>query len=153
MFEQLPDFLALLNDILEAVIVIFGTAVVLYHLGRSLRDPVMRAFCALITFVVIAFLAELLVSRTIVSASVEGFLRFQWLGIAMVPAAQFHLSSALLSTTGALPRRRRFLVPFSYILGITFLGLALLTDLLVTNAIPNPLSRIPHLDSGPVFPI
>ncbi|MFZ1399660.1 MAG: hypothetical protein WAS33_22335, partial [Candidatus Promineifilaceae bacterium] len=89
MFEQLSDFLALLNDILEAIIVIFGTAVVLYHLDRSLREPVMRAFCALIIFVVIAFLAELLVSRTIVSTSVEGFLRFQWLGIAMVPAAQF----------------------------------------------------------------
>lgn len=153
MFEQLPDFLALLNDILEAVIVIFGSAVVLYNLGRSLRDPVMRAFCALIIFVVVAYLAELMVSRTIVSASVEGFLRFQWLGIALVPAAQFHLSDALLSTTGALPNRRRFLVPIGYLTGIVFLGLALFSDLLVTNAIPNPLSRIPHLDAGPVFPI
>ena len=153
MFEQLPDFLALLNDILEAIIVIFGTAVVLYNVGRSLRDSVMRAFCALIIFVVIAYLAELLVSRTIVSTSVEGFLRFQWLGIAMVPAAQFHLSSALLSTTGALPNRRRFLVPVGYILGITFLSLALFSELLVTNSIPNPLSRIPHLEAGPAFPI
>ncbi|MEZ4590066.1 MAG: hypothetical protein R3D55_02845 [Chloroflexota bacterium] len=153
MFEQLPDFLALLNDILEAIIVIFGSAVVLYHLDRSLREPVMRAFCALIIFVVIAYLAELLVSRTIVSTSVEGFLRFQWLGIAMVPAAQFHLSGALLSTTGALPKRRRFLVPLGYILGITFLNMALFTDLLVTNAIPNPQTRIPHLEAGPVFPI
>ncbi|MBK7895751.1 MAG: hypothetical protein IPJ90_12920 [Anaerolineaceae bacterium] len=153
MFEQLSDFLALLNDILEAIIVIFGTAVVLYHLDRSLREPVMRAFCALIIFVVIAFLAELLVSRTIVSTSVEGFLRFQWLGIAMVPAAQFHLSGTLLSTTGALPRRRRFLVPLGYLLGLTFLSLALFTNLLVTNSIPNPEARILHLDPGPIFPI
>ncbi len=151
MFEQLPDFLALLNDILEAVIVIFGSAVVLYNLRRSLRDPVMRAFCALIFFVIVAFLAELLVSRTIVSASVERFLRFQWLGIALVPAAQFHLSSALLSTTGALPNRRRFLVPLGYLLGLAFLVLALLTDLVVTNPIANPLARIPHLEAGPLF--
>ncbi len=153
MFEQFPDFLALLNDILEAVIVIFGSAVVLYNLGRSLRDRVMRAFCALITFVVIAYLAELMVSRTIVSASIEGFLRFQWLGIALVPAAQFHLSDALLSTTGALPNRRRLLVPVGYLTGLAFLLLALFSDLLVTNPIPNPLSRIPHLDAGPVFPV
>jgi hypothetical protein len=153
MFEQLPDFLALLNDILEAVIVIFGSAVVLYHLGRSLKDPVMRAFCALIVFVVIAYLAELLVSRTIVSASVEGFLRFQWMGIALVPAAQFHLSDTLLSTTGALPHRRRFLVPLGYLVGVGFLGLALFSDLLVTNPIPNPLTRIPHLEAGPLFPV
>lgn len=153
MFEQLPDFLALLNDVLEAVIVIFGTAVVLYNLGRSLRDPVMRAFCALIIFVVIAYLAELMVSRAIVPASVEGFLRFQWLGIALVPAAQFHLSDTLLSTTGALPNRRRFLVPIGYLSGAIFLGLALFSDLLVMNPIPNPLSRIPHPEAGPIFPI
>ncbi len=152
MIEQLPDFLALLNDILEAVIVIFGSAVVLYNLGRSLKDPVMRAFCALIIFVVIAYLAELMVSRTIVSASIEGFLRFQWLGIALVPAAQFHLSDALLSTTGALPIRRRYLVPIGYLSGFIFLGLALFSDSVVTNPIPNPLTRIPHLEAGPLFP-
>lgn len=153
MLEQLPDFLALLNDILEAIIVIFGSAVVLYNVGRSFRDSVVRAFSALITFVVIAYLAELLVSRTIFSASVEGFLRFQWLGIALVPAAQFHLSDALLSTTGALPNRRRFLMPIGYLTGLTFLGLALFSDLLVTDPIPNPETRIPHLEAGPVFPV
>ncbi|WP_420630775.1 hypothetical protein [Candidatus Leptofilum sp.] len=153
MFDQLPDLLALLNDILEAVIVIFGSAVVLYNLGRSLRDPVMRAFCGLIIFVVVAYLAELLVSRTIVSASVEGFLRFQWIGIALVPAAQFHLSSTLLSTTGALPNRRRFLVPLGYVVGLVFLGLALFTDFLVTNPVSNPLASLAHLEAGPIFPV
>ncbi|MFZ1395891.1 MAG: hypothetical protein WAS33_03285, partial [Candidatus Promineifilaceae bacterium] len=59
----------------------------------------------------------------------------------------------LLSTTGALPRRRRFLVPLGYLLGLTFLSLALFTNLLVTNSIPNPEARILHLDPGPIFPI
>ncbi len=153
MLEQLPDFLALLNGILEAVIVIFGSAVVLYNLDRALKEPVIRAFCALIIFVVIAYLAELLVSRTIVSASVEGFLRFQWVGVALVPAAQFHLSSTLLSTTGALPNRRRFLVPLGYLSGIVFLGFALFSDLLVTNSPSNQMATIPHLESGPIFTV
>ena len=153
MLEQLPDFLALLNGILEAVIVIFGSAVVLYNLDRAVKEPVIRAFCALIIFVVIAYLAELLVSRTIVSASVEGFLRFQWVGIALVPAAQFHLSSTLLSTTGALPNRRRFLVPLGYLSGIVFLAFALFSELLVTNSTRNQMATIPHLEAGPLFTV
>ncbi|MCP4417513.1 MAG: hypothetical protein GY805_12890 [Chloroflexi bacterium] len=153
MIEQLPDFLALLNDILEATIVIFGSAVVLYNLGLGLRDPVIRAFSALIIFVVVAYLAELLVSRAIIPASVEGFLRFQWVGIAMVPAALFHLSDTLLSTTGAPPARRRYLTPIAYLTGFIFLGFTLFSDLLVRNPIPNMATAIPHLQAGPLFSI
>jgi hypothetical protein len=151
MLEQLPDFLALLNDTLEAIIVIFGSAVVLYNLGLGLKDSVIRAFSALIIFVVIAYLAELLVSRAIIPASIESFLRFQWVGIAMIPAALFHLSDTLLSTTGAPPARRRYLMPMGYLTGFIFLGLALFSDLLVTNPIPNASTRIPHLQAGPLF--
>ena len=77
MLEQLPYFLALLTDILEAIIVIFGSAVVLYNLGRSLNDSVMRAFCAVVPFVVVAYLADLMLRRSCVPASVDGFLRFR----------------------------------------------------------------------------
>ena len=47
------------------------------------------------------------------------WLRIGWIGIAMVPAAQFHLSSELLASTGKLPNWRRFLVPGAYIAGAT----------------------------------
>ncbi|MCB9009362.1 MAG: hypothetical protein H6656_18720, partial [Ardenticatenaceae bacterium] len=40
-----------------------------------------------------------------------------------------------------------------YLSGLIFLGLALFSDLLVMNPIPNPLSRIPHPEAGPIFPI
>jgi hypothetical protein len=153
MIEQLPDFLALLNDTLEAIIVIFGSAVVLYNLGLGLRDPVIRAFSALIIFVVVAYLAELLVGRAIIPASIEGFLRFQWVGIAMVPAALFHLSDTLLSTTGAPPARRRYLMPIGYLTGFIFLGLTLFSELLITNPIANASASISYLEAGPLFPI
>jgi hypothetical protein len=141
---------ALVNDVLQSAIVIFGAAVVLYNLGRSLRDRVTRAFCALITFVSIVYLTELLVSRTIV-VSTEAWLRLQWLGIAMVPAAQYHLSDALLSVTGAIPQRRRYLVPTAYLLGLIFLALVLFSNLIVAELVRLPLT--PHLRAGALFPL
>ena len=145
------DILALINDVVQAVIVIFGSAVVLYHLGRSLRVPVIRAFCALITFVVIVYLTELLVSRTIVVGSAQTWLRLEWIGIALVPAAQFQLSDALLTITGAPSQRRRFFVYTGYLIGLVFLGLVLWTDLVVGELTPLP--RAPHLKAGPLFPL
>ena len=149
--SQLADILALLNDVLEAVIVIFGTAVVLFNSNRLRRSPVTRAFMLLIAFVVLVYLSELLVSRIIVRDSAEVWLRVGWIGIAFVPAAQFHLSSALLATTGKLPNWRRFLVPGGYLLGALFAVLVLTTDLVAGP--PAPTTRGIHLTPGPLFPL
>lgn len=149
--STLADILALINDVLQAIIVIFGTAVVLYNTNRLRRAEVTRAFCALISFVVLVYLSELLVSRTIVSTSAEFWLRLGWIGIAMVPAAQFHLSSALLTTTGLIPNRRRVLVPGGYVIGLILAVLAVSTDYLVGNVVR--LEHTVHLTPGPLFPI
>ncbi len=148
---NLENLLALTNDILQSIIVIFGTAVVLYNIRRSRRDRVTRAFITLITFVSISFFAELLVSRALIPVSAEILLRFEWVGIAMVPAAQFHLSDALLSTTGAAPRRRRLLVRISYLSGIIFLSLVLFTDYIVTAPADLMAYTVPHLAAGTFF--
>lgn len=149
--NNLPDILALINDVLQAVIVIFGSAVVLYYLGRGFRTPVTRAFCALITFVVIVYLTELMVSRTIVRETAETWLRLEWVGIALVPAAQYHLSDALLSTTGALARRRKYFIYAGYVISLLFLGLVLWTDLIAGEIVRLP--RAAHLRAGPLFPL
>ncbi|MCP4360730.1 MAG: hypothetical protein GY796_22200 [Chloroflexi bacterium] len=151
MNTQAADFLALVNDILQAIIVIFGTAVVLYNLNRARIDRVTRAFIALITFVSITYLAELLVSRALLPMSAEFLLRLQWVGIAMVPAAQFHLSDALLSTTGLISRRRRMLVRVGYISGLFFLGLALFTNLIVVTPDQVLDFSVLHLVAGSLF--
>ncbi len=149
--SNLISFLALANDVLQAVIVIFGSAVVLYHLGRSLRIPVIRAFCALISFVVIVYLTELLVSRTIISQSAETWLRLEWIGISLVPAAQYQLSDALLTITGAPSHKRKVLVSVVYSIGLIFLGLVLWTNWIVADLVPMALT--PHLEAGPLFPL
>ncbi len=153
MSSSLTDILAFINDLLQAVIVIFGTAVVLYNLGRARRDRVTRSFCALISFVIITYFAETLVSQALLPVSAEILLRLEWVGIAMVPAAQFHLSDALLVTTGAISRRRRLLVRAGYISGLAFLGLVLFTDAIVAAPVNLLINETRHLDAGPFFAV
>ncbi|MEW5988071.1 MAG: hypothetical protein AB1791_15670, partial [Chloroflexota bacterium] len=143
--------LALLNDILQAAVVIFGFSVVLFNLRHSFRDRVTRAFSALIVFVIIVYLTELLISSTPAVTNVEAWLRLEWVGIAMVPAAQYHLADALLATTGALSRRRRLFVRVFYLTGLAFLLLVVYSDLIVGGLVG--VERAPHLRAGPFFPL
>lgn len=145
----LADALALINDVLQAIIVIFGSAVVLYNVGRSLREPITRAFCLLITFVSLVYLTELMVSRTIVSDSREIWLRVEWVCVALVPAAQYHLSDTLLNVTGAIPRRRKYFVIAFYLISFMFVALIMMTKWIAANLIQ--LERAPHLRGGPGF--
>lgn len=148
--EFVTDLLALINDVLQAIIVIFGSSVVLYNLGRSLRIPVMRAYCALISFVVLVYLAELLVSRTIVSDTAQVWLEMQWVSIALVPAALFHLSATLVAITHAAINPRRPWVWAAYGGGFAIGCVILLTDLIAGEIMP--LAGVPTLNTGPLFP-
>ncbi len=150
MTDQIIETLALINDVLQAMIVIFGFAVVLYNLGRSLRIRVMKAFVTLVSFVIIVYLSELMVSRIITSTSAEIWLRLGWVGIAMVPAAQYHLSDALLETTGQ--PKHRYRVAAGYTSGIVFLALVMFTNWIVGDTISTNL-HAPHLKGGLLFPL
>lgn len=145
------QILALVNDVLQAAIVIFGSAVALFNLRHFLRDRVTRAFTNLIFFVVIVYLTELLASRTNITHSSEPWLRLEWVGIAMVPAAQYHLADALLATTGHISKRRRQFVRVFYLIGLTFIALVGLSDLVVGGVIEVP--QATHLRAGPLFPV
>jgi len=139
------------NDVLQSIIVIFGAAVVLYNLPRLKRSVVARVFATVISFVVLVYLMELLVSRAVAAESAEILLRVGWIGVAMVPAAQFHLSDSLLTTTGKISRRRHVLVILGYATGILFSFLGLFTNLVVGP--PTAGMVVPRLTSGPIFPL
>ncbi|MFW5940389.1 MAG: hypothetical protein ACOCXI_01215 [Chloroflexota bacterium] len=143
--------MALINDVLQAAIVIFGSAVALYNLRHFVRDRVTRSFTNLVFFVVVVYLTELMASRTNITVSAEPWLRLEWVGIAMVPAAQYHLSDALLTTTGHISRRRRLFVRVFYLTGLAFIVLVGLSDLIVGGVVEQELA--PHLLSGPLFPV
>jgi len=147
---DIAQIFGFVNDVLQSIIVIFGAAVVLYNVPRLSRGSVPRAFSALVGLVVFTYLTELLVSRAIVPDSAELLLRLGWIGVAMVPTAQFHLSDALLTTTGKISRRRRNLVILGYLAGAAFALAGLFSDLVVGP--PSPLAPTPRLTDGVLFP-
>lgn len=151
MISNWYDFLALINDVLQSAIVVFGASIVLYNLPYSLTDRVTRAFTALVALVVFVYMTELLVTHTIAEQLIETWLRVEWLGIALVPAALFHLSDAILGTTGQSSDRRRLLVRVFYTTSAAFVGLALFSDWLVHGLVNLP--RAPHLLPGPFFAV
>ena len=148
---EVARVLGYVNDVLQSIIVIFGAAVVLYNLPRLTRSVVARVFATVISFVVLVYLMELLVSRAVAAESAEILLRVGWIGVAMVPAAQFHLSDSLLTTTGKISRRRHILVILGYVTGIVFALLGLFSDLVVGS--PTAGMLVPRLTSGPTFPL
>jgi len=127
------QILALINDILQSTIVIFGSSMVLYNLGYSLRDRVTRAFTVLVTCVVIVYMTEVLVTNTAAETYANSWLRLSWLGIVGVPAALFHLSDALLAITGTPSLRRRRLVALIYTISFTFFVLISFTDVVFNS--------------------
>ena len=75
MIEQLQSILSLVNDVLQAAIVIFGLSVALYNLRHSLYDRVTRAFNSLLFFVSVVYFAELIATRAAEALSTEVWIR------------------------------------------------------------------------------
>src|SRR5260221_11593359 len=137
-----------LNEALTAAIVIVSASMLLYTLTHSLRDRVIRASSVLLGCVSVTYLGDVFVSISRTPHSMETWLRFEWIGIAFAPAALFHLSDALLSTTGLVSRgRRRRVVRILYLFGVVFLLTAVFTDQIVRGLVTTPM---PMLKAGPL---
>ncbi len=149
--EHFLAALQLFNEALTATVVIIAVSILLYNLARNHQDRVTRTSSLVLLCVIIAYVADVFISLEPGAAYLEAWLRFQWIGIAYVPATLLHLSDALLATTGRPSRgRRRFVVRLSYGIGSVFAGLALFTDLVIDG--PRRIT-IPHMDAGPLFPV
>ena len=124
--------LDLVNETLATTIVILAASILLYNITRNLRNRVARTSAAVLGCVTAAYICDVFISLEPGLAFHAAALRVQWIGIAFVPATLFHLSDALLATTG-LPsrgRRRRF-VRILYGISALFLVVALFTDTLI----------------------
>jgi hypothetical protein len=101
------SFLETINETLTAIIVIVSVSILLYNLTRNLRARVARTSSVLLACVTGVYMVDVLTSLDPTLASLRAWLRVQWVGIAFAPAAMFHLSDALLATTGLVSRGRR----------------------------------------------
>lgn len=141
--------LILVNQVLSATVVLTSFSLLIYILTHNFRSQVARAFCALLAFVLIVYAGDVVLFEVETQEAATRWLEFQWIGIALVPAAYLHFSDALLRTTHLRRRWRGIAVILSYASSIAFLGLVLFGDLLVYDGVYQPHS--PHLTAGPAF--
>jgi len=150
--STLINGLATLSQILASGIVITAFSLLLYALTFNLRERVARSFAGLLAFITVVYFCDVLISTVTDLSRAEFWLRFQWLGIAAIPAAYLHFSDALLATTGQPSRgRRRFSIRVLYLLALTFLAAALFTDSLVKAAVLE--NGVGRLRAGFLFPV
>jgi len=144
------EILAFANLLLSSAIVITAFSLLGFMLTRNLRSAVAQTFSVLLTCVLIVFAVDILSARVETAHAALVWLRVQWIGIALVPAAYLHFSDAVLRTTWHWSLRRRAVVVASYIISVALVLLALFTDTLVYDGPYEP--GVPHLSPGPQFP-
>ena len=109
-FQGALLFLKGFSEILTAGVAITAFSLLLYALSFNLRDRVARSFATIMLCVVIVFTSEAIGMTAEAREVITFWLRFQWVGIIILPAAYLQFSDALLATTGKPSRGRRKLL-------------------------------------------
>jgi hypothetical protein len=110
---------------------------------------VARRFAILLACVMVVYAGDVALTRAATEASAERWLRFQWLGIALMPAAYYSFSLAVLATTNYRIQRRQRV---QWLLWAIALAGAL--DALFGRQIVDSLLYAPpnsYLEAGPLF--
>jgi hypothetical protein len=139
----------LVNQVLAATVVLTSFSLFIYIATHNYRSGVARAFCALLGFVLIVYAGDVILYEVESQEAVVLWLKFQWIGIAFVPAAYFHFSDALLRSTNLRARWRSIAMLLSYAASAGFLGMVLFGELLVYDGVFQP--HASHLAAGPFF--
>jgi GAF domain-containing protein len=137
----------LLNRIISAGILITAFALVIYIGLYNRRSQIARTFALLLLCAIGAYLGDLL-GQLSTSPAFE-WMRFQWIGIAMMPAAALGMSDTLLRATGETSPVRRIAVRAGYITGVVLFLLVVFTDLVAVNGLQT--SHLQHLNPGLLF--
>ncbi len=149
MIASLITIFRTLNQLLTAGIAITAFSLLLYALSFNLRDWVTRTFALILACVMVVFVGDAIGSVSSTNLSREFWLRFEWIGISLLPAAYVHFSDAILTTTGRPSRgRRRLIVRLGYFLSFAFLA-TLPFELLVGPLVPGG-KPAPHLQRTPL---
>jgi hypothetical protein len=143
------SILAFANLILSSAIIIIAFSLLAYIWSHNFTSSVARSFGIVLACVMIVFVADVVVALLGELPAATPWLRFQWLGVAFLPAAYLHFSDAVLRTTTSRARSRRILVYLSYGLSLAFLVLGWFTDLVIRDGIE--IEHILRLMPGPLF--
>ncbi len=152
MREILTDGTRLLNfanQLVLSTVVILAFSLLAYHFTYGFRIAVARRFSLLLACVMVVYASEVAVVRVADAASAERWLRFEWLGIALMPAAYYLFSLSVLATTNYRIGRRRYVA-----LLLVMVSVASAFDALFGNRIVGDVRftrLVSYLDAGPLF--
>ncbi|MDE0142340.1 MAG: hypothetical protein OXI80_05605 [Caldilineaceae bacterium] len=119
----LADVLGFSNTLVSSVIVILAFSLLAYTLTYNFRHPVARRFAFLLGLVMVTYASEVALTQVVSADTASKWLRFEWLGIALLPGAYFAFSYAVLRTTNYHTDRRRLI---NYVIGFLSVASALL---------------------------
>ncbi len=141
-----------INEVLTTAVVIIAFSMLLYNLTRNLRNRVARNSAAVLASVTGVYICDVLIALEPSVGTITNLLRIQWIGIAFLPSAMFHLSDALLETTGLPSRgRRRRVTRIMYLISAGFTLLAAFSDTLVIPTVDG--TRFGNVRAGIAWPI
>lgn len=128
----LTTILLTVNETLTASNAIIAVSLLLFNLTRNLTNRVAKSSAVVLACVTFAYVSDSFIALGPDNAAHEIASRLQWIGIAFIPAAIYHLSDALLATTGLPSRgRRRRVIRILYLIGAGFLLAVAFSDSLV----------------------
>lgn len=149
--ELATAILLFVNETLTASNAIIAVSLLLFNLTRNLTNRVAKSSAAVLACVTVAYVADAFISLKPDYAAHEIASRLQWIGIAFIPAAMYHLSDALLATTGLPSRgRRRRVIRILYLIGAGFLLSAAFADSLFAFV---DAQGILSIQAGSLFPV
>ncbi len=145
----LTSWLTFANMALSSVLVILAFSLLAYTLTYNFGSTVARWFAFLLGCIALSYASDVALARVTSAPSAERWLRLQWLGIALLPAANYRFSLAVLRATNHRVGRRRGLGML--ILGIAGVSavLALFSTSIVDLVRFQP--PISYLEPGPLF--
>ncbi|MCB0106436.1 MAG: hypothetical protein KDE53_11020, partial [Caldilineaceae bacterium] len=148
MFTPL-NLLTFLNVAVSSIIVILAFSLLAYTFTYNFRNWVARSFAILLGCVMVAYASDVALNRLVLSNSADRWLRFQWIGIALLPAAYYFFSLVVLGTTNFRIGRRRWLALIFLVLGVVGSLAAWRDGYLVDGYYFRP--PLSYLKAGPYF--
>lgn len=143
------ELLAFLSVLASSVVVIISFSLLAYTLTYNFRSGVAQFYALVLACVMITYASEVALTRVNNATSASNWLRFQWLGIALLPAAYYLFSIAVLRTTNYRVRKRRIVASVMVALSLASAADAIFGSMLVDEVRYTPL--LSYLEAGPLF--
>ena len=141
-FDGITTIVETISDILTAGIAVLAFSLMIYSFSFNLRDRVARSFAWIMICLVIVFSTESFSTTGTTEQFIDAWLRVQWVGIILLPAAYLNFSDALLATTGLPSRwRRKWAIRIAYVISfvlIILLGTPWFLGPVILNKPPAP---------------